>query len=105
MKAIFGFFVVGLFLSGCSATGGSTNSVGEAPEKVSDDTVAEANDDGMYCRREHVLRGSRLKTMVCKTTAQRTEEERMQQRNREGIRRMQDASSNARGQEVFGSGN
>ena len=103
MKAILGFFVVGLFLSGCSATGGSAGPTEDAPEKV--ETVAEANDDGMYCRREHVLRGSRLKTMVCKTTAERTEEERAQQRNREGIRRMQDASSNARGQEVFGSGN
>lgn len=102
MKAILGFFVVGLFLSGCSATGGSAGSTEDAPEKV--ETVAEANDDGMYCRREHVLRGSRLKTMVCKTTAERTEEERAQRRNREGIRRMQDQASGAK-MDALGVGN
>jgi len=101
MKVILGFFVLGLFLSGCSATGGSASAPAEKAAE-SGDAVAEASDDGVYCRREHVLRGSRLKTQVCTTTAQRTEEKRAQDRMREGVRRMQDQGS---GQNSIGAHN
>lgn len=86
-------------LSGCSAMGGSEVSAvvdkeAEA-EQVVEARLAESGDK-VYCRREHTLRGSRFNTKICRTASQITEEERAQQRMREGVRRMQDHASHDR---------
>lgn len=101
MKTVFGFLAVFFFLSGCSATGGSTSSAAAdaaaAEAEAGDDIkVADAEGDQVYCRREHTLRGSRFNTRICRTAEQITDEERAQQRMREGVRRMQDHATHER---------
>jgi len=107
MKTVFGFLTVFFFLSGCSATDGSTSSaaadVAAAEAEAGDDVkVADAEGDQVYCRREHTLRGSRFNTRICRTASQITEEERAQQRMREGVRRMQDHASHERTEALRG---
>jgi len=89
-KSVFLGFLVSM-LSAC-ATNATVGSV--APSAVTQSS-ADAGDE-VTCRRERVYNGSRIRTQVCSTKESRREMERAQQRMREGIRRMQDAASNAR---------
>ncbi|MBW3568336.1 MAG: hypothetical protein KY410_10350 [Proteobacteria bacterium] len=89
-KVIFPVFLF-LLLSACAANP-SVDS--ELPPRI--EQAAVDDDEKVTCRREHVHKGSRIRSQICSTEASRKEMERAQQRVREGIRRMQDQAADAR---------